>query len=221
MIKMKIKDKSTYVKYYLNGGKKYEVWHKNDYRNDELHRVNKPAWIKYYPEGKIQREEWWENDRLHRIGKPAWILYAKGGKMKRGKVIKEEYWYKGIQIPKEVALKTMPIEEVLTHKNSSVRRAGVELYGGVEVFNGLKDKKLVDSWDKYPAGRVRDFLRKQQAELWEANIDGETFTFLKVICPSENVVDILIECGAKTCLQALAMSAGVSEDEYIKLQYES
>ena len=42
--------------------------------DDQLHRVDRPAWI-----GSDGTEEWWVNDQLHRTDGPA-VIYADGTK---------------------------------------------------------------------------------------------------------------------------------------------
>jgi len=61
-----------------------EVWH---HANDKIHRINKPARIRYNYDGLIIEEWYYINNKIHRINKPAIIKYNYYG------LIIEEWYY--------------------------------------------------------------------------------------------------------------------------------
>jgi antitoxin component YwqK of YwqJK toxin-antitoxin module len=69
--------------YYDDGSIQDERW----IVNNELHRLDGPAYIWYNEDGSIYREQWFVNGELHRVDGPAYIWYYKNGS------IGSEHWY--------------------------------------------------------------------------------------------------------------------------------
>jgi antitoxin component YwqK of YwqJK toxin-antitoxin module len=74
--------------------KRAEGWFNKE---NELHRLDGPAKINYYPSGKLSTEFWYKNGKRHRIGGPAVLDYDYDGKV----VAFYEYWINGMQYTKE------------------------------------------------------------------------------------------------------------------------
>ena len=74
------------VESFYNSG---ELCSQHWYQNDQLHRVDEPAWIIYFdsPGKEICNEYWYLYGKRHREDGPAGITYHKSGK------IESEIWY--------------------------------------------------------------------------------------------------------------------------------
>ena len=48
--------------------------------------------VKYYANGSVRYEEWYQNGKLHREDGPAWISYRQDGS-----VASEAWWFEGKQ----------------------------------------------------------------------------------------------------------------------------
>jgi antitoxin component YwqK of YwqJK toxin-antitoxin module len=75
--------------YYQDGSIYRERW----VVNDELHRLDGPAFIWYNEDGSIKNEHWYVNGKNHRIDGPANITYNKDGSIEQ-----EQWWVNDIEI---------------------------------------------------------------------------------------------------------------------------
>jgi len=77
------------ITYYENGNIQYEYW----YKDNKLHRLNKPAIIWYYKNGNVECEEWWEGGKKHQLNQPAEIYYDENGNIKKVSWYKDDEYY--------------------------------------------------------------------------------------------------------------------------------
>jgi antitoxin component YwqK of YwqJK toxin-antitoxin module len=61
-------------------------------KNGKLHREDGPAVIKYFEDGKIQKEHYFRMNEYHRLDGPALIIYDENGSIKY-----QEYWIHGMR----------------------------------------------------------------------------------------------------------------------------
>ena len=90
------------------------------------------------PQGEI----WLLNGKLHRYGKPAAILDQC-----------VSWWWRGIQITKEIAERSLPISEIIKIENIELRQCAIEIYGYERFQNNMKeiDRATPEEWEqKYP-----------------------------------------------------------------------
>ena len=59
------------------------------YQNGNLHREDGPAWIRYRPDGSVEIESWYRNGERHREDGPAFTEYRPDGSVE----IEEWYWH--------------------------------------------------------------------------------------------------------------------------------
>jgi len=62
--------------YRNDGSVDSKLWYTD---NGNLHRVDGPAKIWYYPDGTVEFETWYQNGVLHRVDGPAFIEYRSEG----------------------------------------------------------------------------------------------------------------------------------------------
>lgn len=73
---MNSENKPSEIARYPSGDICYKQWRNNE---GDKHRVDGPAHINYYPDGKVASESWYRDGKLHREDGPALTRYAHDG----------------------------------------------------------------------------------------------------------------------------------------------
>jgi hypothetical protein len=170
-----------------------KIW----YKNDQLHRVDGPAWEwadgtkSWYINGKCHREDgpaeewangtkrWYINDQLHREDGPA-IEWGDGSK---------EWYINGVNVPKYVILQPekITLERIFKAKNNEVRSIMIERYGW--------QRYLVDS-DAQVIDKRDNVIENTKEALFATRSFGNR---LVVTCPTGRVFTLGVPSDANTC----------------------
>ena len=95
-------DGPAYREWRFDGKLIVEAWH----RNDEYHRTDGPAVIRYSedPSQSYKIEEWWQRGRRHRDDGPAYVRYNYAS----GSVDVAEWWRNGQRIERKAMAPRTP-----------------------------------------------------------------------------------------------------------------
>lgn len=140
----------TYSESFYKNGELYKMIHhsrnlrtKYYYKNEKMHRDDdKPAIIKYYPNGKIEEEMYLKNDKFHRDNdKPARIKYYKNGYVR-----KEQYFIKGSNKRNDP---TLPIKSEYLEKDAKGQLYGNQQWVIDTVINAEGKEEVKPPKDLY------------------------------------------------------------------------